>query len=186
MVQQALVRWSVPGDGSGVSVIHYGDSATPAEISSSLSGFFTATRACLASDSSVTADPVVRQLDTATGALTGEVTIDITGAGAATGGSGLVPNAAQGLIRWRTSGIVNGRYLRGRMYVPGLPAAAVNATGGLNGLHATRLLAMGTALGIDTPIHVWHRPTNGAGGQSFPVTAVSVWSELAVQRRRRV
>lgn len=186
MVQQTQVNWSVPGSGGGLTLLHFGDDATSGDISARVTEFMTEARALIASDAGVSPGSLVRVLNTTTGTLEDQFTISPTGGGAGAGGSGLVPNAAQGLIRLRTSEIVNGRFLAGRIYVPGLPEGAINATGEISSTHLARLVAMGTALaGSPAPLHIWHRPTAGTGGVSAPISGVTAWNEFAVQRRRR-
>lgn len=115
---------------------------------------------------------------------------------AATVGSqpgGPVADATQGLIQWRTGTVVDGREVRGRTFVPGLQSAALsngNLSSQANGvLAAAAQNLVGDALGFG----IWRRPRVVSPSQPLParpgsfeeVTAVSVWSEFAVLRRRR-
>lgn len=67
-------------------------------------------------------DQTVDVLDEATGALTGSFTVAaFGGAGTATGD--LLPLTTQGVLRINTSTILNGRRLRGKIFVPGYTEA---------------------------------------------------------------
>lgn len=186
MVQQTQVKWTVPGAGGGTTILHFGDDALSSDISAKVGAFMAAARPVVASAVAVSSNGLVRVLNTATGVLEDEFTITPTGGGSGSGGSGLVPNAAQGLIRFRTGAVVNGRFLAGRIYVPGLPSSAMNNSGEVAPSGLSGLVAIGTALvGNPAPLHIWHRPTALSGGSSAPVSGVSAWGEFAVQRRRR-
>lgn len=97
------------------------------------------------------------------------------------------PRASQGLIRWATDDIVDGRAIKGRTFVPGIPSAALTDLGGLSSTTQAAFTTAANDLITDTgnTLSVWHRPKNGVGGSSHLVTAASVWSELAVLRSRR-
>lgn len=111
------------------------------------------------------------------------------GSGVITGGvSGqAVPRAAQALIRWHTADIVNGRSVRGRTFVPGIPASQLTDAGGLASDFVTQLRGEAEELLADTggSLVVWHRPVNGAGGSEHLVTSASVWDQFAMLTSRR-
>lgn len=105
--------------------------------------------------------------------------------GTATGNS--APRVAQALLRWRTSDIVNGRFVKGRTFIPGIGTALVTDAGGLSSVAITDITLAANAL-VQTSgsvVAVWHRPVNGAGGSEHIVTSVSVWDQFAVLRSRR-
>lgn len=185
MVKQARLTWSAQGGAGGESVMHFDDAASAADINSILRSGVLAMASVLAASTTVTLNPTIRILDTATGMLTDE-----EGAGAwapvvGTGGPSSVPNAAQGLIRARTSTFVRGRRLQGRVFIPGLSTAAQAATGHLSTTAISALQggadewdALGTWV-------IWSRPVDGVGGVAAAVNTTDVWDEFAVQRRRR-
>lgn len=108
-------------------------------------------------------------------------------AGSATGD--LLPTQTQGLIRWRTQGVVNGRRVVGRWYIP-QPAESFNGSNGnpissyVTGLGAgvTGLLTAGST--ASTPA-VWHRKTPTTGGSVWGIVGGQGLSVWAVQRGRR-
>lgn len=124
-------------------------------------------------------------------AATGELQqIFPTTAGALiTGGvnTATIPRAAQALMRWATDDIVNGRQIRGRTFIPGVPATQVTDTGLLASAGATQYAGEGTELitELGSALVVWHRPVAGSGGSEHIVTSASVWDNLAMLTSRR-
>lgn len=165
--------------------MHFADAATLAEIYSALDGFVTVVDSALGSDVSVAIDPEVLTLNTVTGALESGESGTPPLAVAGLGGTTIVPNAVQGLIRWRTTAVVGGRFLRGRTYIPGMSQTTVFASGVMNTNGSGPLNAGAAALIATGLFGVWHRPEGGAGGVFAPATSSGVWREFAVQRRRR-
>ena len=105
--------------------------------------------------------------------------------GIATGNA--APRASQALLRWRTSDIVNGRFVKGRTFIPGIASALITDAGALSATAITDITLAADAL-VQTSgsvVAVWHRPVNGAGGSEHIVTSVSVWDQFAVLRSRR-
>lgn len=138
--------------------------------------------------STVQIDGFGDEIDEATGAIvgtfTGPAVASVNGTSAADG----LPRQTQGLLRFGTAGIVAGRRITGRQYLPapnetdntgGLPTAAYVAD--LN----TAANLLGTT--IVTPIsqRVWHRPGLAGAGLSFPVTSRAGSTSWAVLRSRR-
>lgn len=138
--------------------------------------------------STVQIDGFGDEIDEATGAIvgtfTGPAVASVNGTSAADG----LPRQTQGLLKFGTAGIVAGRRITGRQYLPapnetdntgGLPTAAYVAD--LN----TAANLLGTT--IVTPIsqRVWHRPGLAGAGLSFPVTSRAGSTSWAVLRSRR-
>lgn len=187
-IREILVDWVGAGGVSGVSVMHFGAlSNTPASQRAALSTFLTALRPSLAASTNYRIRPEGRELDEATGTLTGVWSEPTLYANSGTSAaSGPVPNAAQILVRWATPAIINGRVLKGRTFIPGAANTASGSSGEVVSGVVTSFTAAGAALIIaDVDLRVWSRPKPGRPGQAFTVTGVNVWSELAVQRRRR-
>lgn len=186
-IREILVDWTGVQGGGMVSVFNFGISGP---------GIVTAQREAI-NDALASLDSVVsstaswtvrtdgREFDVATGTLTGSWS-DSTPYTATGGsiGSAPVPDAAQGLIRWTTDTIVNGRFVRGRTFIPGLRGDMTS--GNLSSADITALQT-GADLLVSAAVDfgVWHRPQGGAGGALAPVTGASVWSEYAILRRRR-
>lgn len=104
-----------------------------------------------------------------------------------------LPPATQGVVRLSTDNVLNGRRVRGRLFIPspcegssnGAPVAAyLNAVGGA----ASTLLTSSGAFGLWA---VFSRPraataTAGArAGTWSEIRSTSVWNKWGVQRRRR-
>lgn len=185
MVQEVTLRWTAAGGAGGVTVLHAWDSATASDIVTSLGAFITAVRPALATSTSVAIDPVARTKNTVTGTLEGLTTLTVPAPVVGTGGATAVPNLAQGLIRLRTEQVVNGRFLQGRIFVPGMGSSTQNAQGEVNTAGTNALAAAGAALVDSLQWVIWHRPVGGSGGSYSFMSSASAWNEYASQRRRR-
>lgn len=125
----------------------------------------------------------------ATGVLVGAFSGTQPGPVTTSGGTAPLPKQTQGLISWGTGGVVNGRRVIGRTFIP-LPDETDNTTAGIPqssyianaAASAGFLLAVGATA---TEAVVWHRPVNGAGGSSHPITTPSARSTWSVLRTRR-
>jgi hypothetical protein len=160
---------------------------TAQEAATAAGGFWGAVDAVMTTQVDWTTEPDVPQINEETGALIQVTsTTPVTGTGAAVGEIG--PVASQGLIRWRTSVVVNGRNLRGRTFVPGLTVAAYDDGGVIAGtktaidVAAAALIASATA-----DLVIWHRPSvqGASDGSVAEVVTGSLWTQLATMRSRR-
>jgi len=151
----------------------------------SLAGFLFSLNGVLDTGVSWTIRTVGRDLSDRTGALTAAWSNGTVHTDTGDVAGEPVPDATQMLFRWSTDVIVNGRFLQGRTFIPGLTDGnMVNgniSSGALPGLVAVGQDLIDDAVGFG----VWHRPSSGIGGQFEPATTASVWDELAVLRRRR-
>jgi len=185
MPPEILVDWTTPSGSDHRSVMMFGLVSTPAEQRDALSDFLNTIKSQLEDSTSFTIETAGRELDDATGALTGvwsEAT-SYTGVGVVSGQ--VVADATQGLMQWRTDHIVNGRFLQGRTFIPGLSASHLS-NGNLSSTAITAWTGAGQAL-IDAAVQfgVWHRPVLGSGGVFWAADTAACWGELAVLRRRR-
>jgi hypothetical protein len=103
-----------------------------------------------------------------------------------------VPDAVMALARLKTATIFGGRFVQGRIYLPGLDQEQI-VGGNLGSSAQTAINNAGTTLAASAGnLVVWSRPLKDpddgsitrAGVQS-DVTSITAWSELAVLRRRR-
>lgn len=142
-------------------------------------------------DPSVTIDydPICIAVEATTGVLTGAFagTDPLSTAGTGTGDP--LPRQTQGLIQWSTSTVLNGRRLRGRLYVPGLLEGSNTATGVVAGATVTALVAGASTVfaagaTASNPV-IWHRPGPGGAGASAAITGASASTKWAVLRSRR-
>lgn len=136
-------------------------------------------------------DPVCLIVDHSTGELQGAFAgtpgLNITGSG----GSSPLPLQTQGLLRWSTDGVVRGRRVLGRTYVPAPDEADNTTSGQASSSYTAQLNSGATALltnGSPTEVPVtWSRPTTpgGSNGQISNITSGAGISNWSVQRSRR-
>lgn len=183
-MRQLLIRWTVASGRQGTSVLYFDELTEPETtlgtrvadgILHQASLFHTTTTAKV--------DRYGKLINAVTGAYEGDwgvagATTSVSGAQSGTN----VPNATQGLLRYRTSAIINGRRLLGRTFIPGL-AIAGDAGGEVNSTTRTGLIAMANEWRT-AGLVVWHRP-QADDGQAVSPVGVDAWSEYAVLRRRR-
>lgn len=185
MPREILVDWTLASGSGKVSVFMFDPTPTIAAQRTALQTWLTAVKAHLDNSASYVIRTDGREMDDTTGALTGSWSE--TSAKTGTGGGTLEPvaDATQMLVRWKTPTIVNGRFLQGRTFIPGL-AASNEAGGNLASATSTSVQTANNALIASVSgLGVWHRPVSGSGGLFDLATTSNVWSELAVLRRRR-
>lgn len=179
------MRWTTVNGGGKVSVLNFFAAGTVSDQRAALETLLDGVCLSLDDTTSYVVETSGREFEDTTGTLTGswaDATAR-TGQGAATNEP--VADATQMLIRWYTPSIINGRFLQGRTYIPGV--AAGNLQGGnLNPTSQAGLQVYVDAF-IATPAElvVWSRPTGSRPGSSDTVTTGAIWNEFAVLRRRR-
>ena len=185
MPREILVDWTTASGAGKVSVFWFGTTATVGPQRTALATFLGSVDGGLDNGVSWSIRGSGREVDDATGGLTG-VWSD---AAAHTGTGGVagepVPDASMMLIRWHTGIIVAGRFLQGRTFIPGLSDGNM-VDGNLGSAQVANMASHGqTLIGSAVQMGVWHRPTGGSGGVWSVATTCTVWEELAVLRRRR-
>ena len=185
-MREILTTWTTPSGGGHTTVMYLDDAVPIAPQRAGLATFFGAVDGLLDTSVSWTIATDGREIDETSGTLTGawsDATAQ-TGSGASSGQA--VPDAAQILFRWATNSVVNGRFVKGHTYVPGLSSTFVS-DGNIAAAQVTTLTTAAAALVANTAVNlgVWHRPTGGSGGNWLTATGGTVWSEFAVLRRRR-
>jgi hypothetical protein len=102
-----------------------------------------------------------------------------TGAGAYAGNAGLV-------VHWLTTGVVNGRRVRGRTFVVPVISTAYDTAGSISAATLTTVNNAASTLvaAIGAGMRIWHRPAPPAAGSSFDVESARV-PDLAVSLRSR-
>jgi len=185
MPREILTDWTTPAGGGFVTVTFWDEVPDVADQRAAWADFLTACGTSLVSTAAWTVRQSGRVMDDTTGILTDEWT-DATGqlgTGANVGEP--VPDSSQILVRWNTAHIVNGRFLRGRTYLPGASIGAVDD----GNLLAANVLAISDAaadlIATATGLGVWHRPVNKLGGEFRIATTAACWAEFAVLRQRR-
>lgn len=183
MVHEAVVRYNGPGHQPKVSVLYFSDALSAADAQNFLNTLCGNLAAFLSNQYAITYEPQYRTINTVTGTLEAEANFPAappTFAGAIAAQP--VPDAVSFLVRWQTGAIVSGRFLQGRMFVPGL--AVSQLTGG--NITPSVVAQMNTELAESFPggvidLVVWSR----THGVAYGVTSGTAWGELATQRRRR-
>lgn len=185
--------------GGGITRTYFmPSSGAESDAAGAMLAFWTGARAVIRTDTTITVLPAVETIDPANG--------EITGVAAVTGGSvaGLddssaLPPQTQGVCQLRTGGYVDGREVRGRIYLPAMGAGSWsngNFAAGRRTLiesAAATLLAGGTS---DWQLVVWQRPRVDAvdssgdpvpdrAGSVHAVSAIVLAAKTAVLRSRR-
>lgn len=185
---EVVTAWTGP-QGSFLRTIMYFDGGTVGELSQArgdLNALWGGLSGVLSDQYSWSIEPTARVLAPSTGTL-----LDVASEAAVLAGSGAqaqepVADASQVLTRWRTGLVVNGRFLQGRNYVPGLASGSLSGGNITPAVVAALTDVCGDFLAASSgQFGVWHRPQGGSGGTLAPATNGTVWGELAVQRRRR-
>lgn len=185
MPREILTTWRTDAGSQFKTVMYFVDSDPVADQRTALAAFWTAADAVCAGTTTWTIETAGRELDSASGSLTGAWAEGSVKTGTGGGAGDQSGDALQALVRWHTNNIVGGRFLQGRTFIPGL-ASTVIVDGNLSAAAITALQTAANAFIASTfePV-VWHRPVSGSGGATFAASTASVWQELAVLRRRR-
>jgi len=185
MPREILTDWTTPAGGGFRSVTFWDETPSVAAQRAAWNDFLLDINTVLDDGTDWNVQTTGREMDDATGTLNGEWADATVQSGGGAGAGETVPDASQILLRWNTAEIVNGRFLRGRQFIPGAQTAALVsgnlAPGNVDAINA----AITTFLATVTGFGIWHRPVAGAGGVFRLVTSGSCWSELAVLRQRR-
>lgn len=185
MPREIEVNWTTANGPGKVSVMMFDTGTAVATQRTSLSTFLTALAGALDSGTSWSIATTGREWDNATGALTGAWTETSSKTGVGTVGGEPLPDAIQVLFRWGTGSIVNGRFLSGRTFIPGV-ARVNDVDGNLENAVRVSIQSSGTTFATaGNGFQIWHRPQSGSGGSVANVGSCTVWSEFAVLRRRR-
>jgi hypothetical protein len=141
------------------------------------------------SGSVVNIDTEVDVISDDTGTLVNRLTVPSTGAVSNIGSSVALSRASMIKARFQTDLPVNGRILRGGVFIGPIASSAIDNTGAITG--AARTAVAGAFAGMmdvaGGRLAVWHRPTaaNPSGGTSGFVQSVSTMPVPAVLRKRR-
>ena len=185
-IYQVHVEWTGPS--SPLHTYFHFDVAfgsTPAQTAAAVNTFMASLDDNLNSAFAWAIDSEVRQLNEASGAL--QAVVPVTSTGATCGSGGVYVDVLQGLLRWTTGEIVNGRQLRGRMFIPGIEEGRNNTSGRPESTFISAVNTAAAALIADanTELVVWHRPQGGTGGEIGAVLTAAMqnrWSYLSSRR----
>jgi hypothetical protein len=181
-IRRVQVIWSgAPTVGGGLSTIYFDSTVgTAQQCVTAVGNFFTNTNDRRLTTAVWNTVPEVATLSD-TGVLEDIVTTTPS-SGQGTDAGDAMPPTVQGLLQVRTASIVNGRQLRGRIFLPG-NGESQNAVGIPTAATLTDYNTEATALINDanTSWVVWSR-THGLKGT---VSQSSMWTKWAVLRSRR-
>lgn len=185
MPREILVDYTTPAGGGFRSVFMFGTASSVASQRIGLRNMLQAIDNYCSSSMTWTIETSGRELTDATGTLTGTWSEPTAYTGVGAVGAFPVADATQALVRWYTDHIINGRFLRGRTYIPGIAVSNIDggnlAPGAVTGIGSAAQQLINDAVQVG----VWHRPVAGSGGQWWAADTADCWNEFAVLRRRR-
>lgn len=169
--------------GPGLSTFYFDgvDQAAADDAAGAVTTFMTAIESAMVSYGTWSLETQVAQVDIGTGEL--EAVYNVAPAsGLGDVGDTQLALATQGLLQLRTGSIINGRELRGRLFIPG-PTEGHNDLGGRpTAAYIADVNAAAAGLVADSAgWGVWGR----ASGSFVEITAATCWSQWAVLRSRR-
>lgn len=192
------IRWTIPGAGTAYSVLHFdtNDDSPPTqadadEVNTKLNAFILAIKPIIPNVVGLTVIPEFEELEENNGSMINVFTTTaIAGTfGSASSSAGWAA-AAGAVITWNTSGIRNGRRVRGRTFVVPVSNTAWDVDGTLTSAAMTNLndgaFALRTA-GSQVQLAVYARPTSktATDGVLHRATSHRVPDMSAILRSRR-
>lgn len=187
MANLARIRseWTGPGL-VGPAVSTFFTDETDTGFVANIGSFWDAVKALIPAGISITTQNSGDLIDVATGALSGTwtdgstVVVTTSAAGAFTLGAG-------GRVEWATSGIRNGRRVRGSTFIVPLSGGAYSNSGLINGTFQTTMNGAASALrtAMGTNFKVYSRPGPTGAGQANTVIGSDVSTAVSWLRSRR-
>ena len=182
---RVLVTWSgTPVTGGGISSFFFDEAHTG--FVADLDTFLTAVTGLCPTGLTITIPGTGDLVDVATGALTGTWSDGATQT--VTTSSGVSYAAGVGMrVVWRTSGIRNGRRVRGSTFLVPLVTSAYQTNGTI--VDATALAVFSAADDLiaasGTNMRIWSRPTPGQAGAAHTVIDTTAPDTVSWLRSRR-
>lgn len=184
-LNEIIVEWNGVGMQPSLSVLHFVDTISIGDARNALGAALNSLEPLLANPTTYSVRTEGRSFESTTGTLVGSWTSTSPFQGNGTGGSQPVSNATMLLLKSNTNTIFNGRFLKGRTFIPGVSIDFLN--GGEFDAQTqdfvTDIFTPGFAAASGHVI--WSRPTDTRSGSFAPVAVYTVWGEAAVLRRRR-
>jgi hypothetical protein len=185
VIREILIDWTTPAGGGFRSVTHWSTVTAVASQRATLESFTDALAAALDNNVSCVIETAGREFEDTTGVLTGSWTDPTVRTSTGSVAGEPVADATQVLIRWESNSIVNGRFIVGRTFIPGMAAAQL-VGGNASAILVANWTGFAQALvTAGTGFRVWHRPQGGTGGVAVSPQVGRALPELAVLRRRR-
>jgi hypothetical protein len=155
---------------------------TAANANAAVGAFWLALKPYISQTLTMRTEAEVVEVDPLTGNATGAVAVTpVSNVGTATGN--LCPNAAQGLVRWRTGTFVGGKEIRGRTFIPG-PTVTHLGAGVPTSTYINAVSAAAAALIADanSDFMIYSRKN----AEQVPALTGSCWEQFAILRSRRL
>lgn len=147
--------------------------------------FFTSIKGLLPSSVSLSSSATVDVIQQQSGQLLNTVPVT-PGAGIVGSGVSTFSAPSGALLRLNTGQFVNGRVVKGHIFLVPMATTVYNADGGISASTLSTVnAAAATLIGSGSGIAVWHRPKAGAGGLAVPVVSASTSPIVAVLTSRR-
>lgn len=198
MPREIEVFWATEGGNDRVSVLYFDPTTSVASQRAAIDLWFSGVVGALHNSTAYVVATSGREWNDANGELVGAWTDTTPYTDTGTVAGQQVAEASQILFQWQTGDIADGRFVRGRTFIPG--CSSVNLEDGE--LEDTIRAALASAglnlITADVGFGIWHRPLYvpadppGSGpstleraGSFHEAEACTVWSEFAVLRRRR-
>lgn len=182
--REVLLKWTMPNGLVTNSVINWYEGMPVETMRSTIAGALGHLSPYLTPDTLWEIPLGGKLINDATGQQIGGWTASLARTGGGSGGSQPLPDAAMGLVRYRTDQIINGRYVNGRTYIPGLSTGAADGGNVSTGCLAA-LQSFGDALVGSNKLYVYSRPKGAGAGTILASTRAEAWNEFAILRRRR-
>lgn len=170
--------------GPGVSTFYFDEAASG--FVADVVGLFDALKAYIPAGTTITVDNVGDLIDVDTGELSGQWT-DAAAGPVVTSGAGAYSQGVGLRLTWLTSGIRNGRRVRGSTFIVPVIGGAYDATGTPNTTAMTTFSNAASAYmtAIGTTGRIYSRPLPGLVGQASTITSGSVPDAVSWLRTRR-
>lgn len=129
-----------------------------------------------------TIEPFVADVNPATGDVVGGYITTPPAPQESDSSGNMLPSAAQVQVNFVTGQYVAGKAIRGKMYIPGLPASYSDTQGRVDpSVPATMVLAYASLLATGPDLLVWSRKN----GSTYPVQNITTSPKFAALRTRR-
>jgi len=181
--------------GGGLSTLYWapgtvgGSTADATDCLARFRGVFTSFIARIPLSINYTFDQTVLAIEATTGVLVQAFTAAPALTVVGTLAGDVLPRQTQGLLRWGTATVINGRRVRGRLFMPA-PAEDQNDTGGTPiAAYQTALTTAGATVFVagatSSEACVWHRPNASGPGASPDITSAAASPTWSLLRSRR-
>ena len=187
MPNLARVRTSWAGTavtGGGVSTFYFAEAHSG--FVADVTAMWTAMVLRLVTGMVLTTENTGDLIDIATGEISGSWT-DGTTSNVATTGTGVYAAGVGARIRWATSGITNGRRVRGSTFIVPLTSGDYDSNGTIGGAALTAIGNGAGALftGSEGNLRIYTRPVAGRAGAAHPVVGYTTPDKVSWLRSRR-